>query len=108
MDIANSARDLVGVKEVMVSEAEVGERNQICAKLILLVAFTKLALGKTSSNMHRGQASVRKQDYSLLDMMAQVKLTTYEKEEQLEVIGNTNDAWFKSDSDLVGGTRCTS
>ena len=37
-------------------------------KLILLVLFTKLVLGKTSSN--RGQASLRKQDHSLLDMIA--------------------------------------
>jgi hypothetical protein len=62
LDIVNSVRELVGVKEVMISEVEVSERNQNCMELLLHVLFTKLALGKTSSNMDRDQAGVRKQD----------------------------------------------
>ena len=46
LDINSSARELVGVKEVMVSESEVAERTQICVKLICIMLCINLVLVK--------------------------------------------------------------
>ena len=58
LEINHSTTEVVGVKEVMETESEIGERAQISLKLILLALFGNLELVESSVHNDREQTIV--------------------------------------------------
>ena len=79
LDSNSSARQLVRVKEVMLSESKAAEKAQICVEWVCTMLCNSLALVqmKTSNMGHMGM-----ENYTLCDSRAQVKPVT-----AMEVVG---------------------